>query len=114
MNKDRQVQVSMSTDFLRQYGMGTTYFAFEERARQLGEAIAAHYNLTGKIVSVEVTRGYTNYGSSDTDTEWFRISYLNGKDKNVIKSTRGNFNDYAGMKRLWGLYESGRLSEYLA
>jgi len=106
--KQCNVQVTISTDLLTQLGPSRDYFELERRARVMGEEIAAHYNCTGKFVTVEVSTEKTGYGAG-TMTEWFRVTYLNGKDKNVLRSKQGNFNDYAGMRRLWNLKESGKL-----
>ena len=109
-----EVQVSISMDFMRKYGLNTV-FGIEEKAREVGDAIAAHYNIKGdsRIVNVSVSRGSSGFGASEIETQWFRVTYLNGKDKNVLRSKQGNFNDYAGFKRVWSAYTNGTLSEIL-
>lgn len=110
----QDVQVCMSTEILNRVDT-SAFQELERRARILGEAIAEHYSIQGKIVTVEVSSGNSNFGAGK-NSEWFRISYLNGKfkgDKNVLRSKHGNFNDYCGMRRLWGKYESGDLASML-
>lgn len=110
-----EVQVSISTDFMRQYGLNTI-FGIEEKARAVGEAIANHYNINGdsRIVNVSVSRGSSGFGASEIESQWFRVTYLNGKNKNVLRSKQGNFNDYAGFKRIYRAYEKGELAGMLA
>ena len=106
--KTLEVQVCMSTEILSRVD-DATFQELERRARVLGETIADHYKVRpGQDVTVSVSSGISGYGAGK-NSEWFRVSYLAGKEKDIIRSKHGNFNDYAGMRRLWSALESGKL-----
>ena len=110
--KTLEVQVCMSTEILNRVD-APTFKELERRARALGEEIANHYNVKpGQDVTVSVSSGISGYGAG-TNSEWFRVSYLAGKEKIVLLSKGGNFNDYCGMRRLWSKFESGQISSVL-
>ena len=107
-----EVQVCMSTEILNRVD-DSTFRELERRARTLGEAIANHYNVRpGQAVTVSVSSGVSGFGAGK-NSEWLRVSYLAGKEKNVLRSRKGNFNDYAGMRRLWTALEGGKIVHVL-
>jgi|TARA_R110000824_G_scaffold376162_1_gene567250 hypothetical protein len=107
------VQVCMSTTLVANKGIHEA-IAIEDRARTLGEAISEYYDCSGKMVTITVDQNISNWGApSGRQSEWFRVSYLGGREKQCLVSKRGNLNDYAGMKSLWRDYENGRLFERL-
>jgi len=102
----------MSTEILNRVD-DVTFRELERRARMLGETIANHYKVRpGQDVTVSVSSGISGYGAGK-NSEWFRVSYLAGKEKDVIRSKHGNFNDYAGMRRLWTALEGGKIIHVL-
>ena len=106
------VQVCMSTDILNNVD-DATFRELERRARLLGEVIATHYEVRpSQDVTVSVSGGVSGFGAGK-NSEWFRVSYLAGKEKDVLRSKQGNFNDYAGMRRLWSALEAGKLDTVL-
>jgi len=110
--KTLEVQVCMSTNILNNYDQAT-FQELERRARTLGEAIANHYEVRpGQDVTVSVSNGVSGYGAGK-NSEWFRVSYLAGKEKVVLLSKGGNFNDYCGMRRLWSKFENNQLESVL-
>ena len=107
------VQVCMSTTLVANKGINEA-IAIEYRARALGEAISEHYGCSGQMVTITVDQNASNWGApSGKESEWFRVSYLGGREKRCLISKRGNVNDYAGMRSLWRDYEMGRLSQRL-
>jgi len=106
------IQVCMSTEILNRVDPAT-FQELERRARLLGEAIANHYEVRpGQDVTVSVSSGVSGFGAGK-NSEWFRVSYLAGKEKDVLRSKQGNFNDYAGMRRLWSALEGGKIVHVL-